>query len=174
MTAQPEITFMVDHMLIKLGKYLRILGYDAEWDNAQRTHELIRRANREGRVFVTRNTRLPDQYPAPDRVMVLSSTDPVEQLWEVVAEFGIRPEQFLFSKCIRCNVFLDQVPDKSEVADSVHPNVLARYDVFHRCPRCGTVFWQGSHVLNTCRKLEIRATGSNLKFKLASPAYPKT
>ncbi len=158
MTAQPEITFMVDHMLIKLGKYLRILGHDAEWNKARRTHELIRRANREGRVFITRNTRLPDQYPAPDRVMVLSGTDPVDQLWEVVAEFGIKPEQFLFSRCIRCNVLLDEVSDKNEVAGSVDPNVLARYNLFHRCPRCGTVFWKGSHVSNTCRKLRITAS----------------
>ena len=40
---KPETRFMVDHMLIKLGKYLRILGYDAAWDDGVRTHELILR-----------------------------------------------------------------------------------------------------------------------------------
>ena len=29
--------------LYKLGKYLRILGFDASWEPALRTHELIRR-----------------------------------------------------------------------------------------------------------------------------------
>ncbi|MFH0753344.1 MAG: Mut7-C RNAse domain-containing protein, partial [Candidatus Omnitrophota bacterium] len=84
MEKSPDIRFMVDHMLIKLGKYLRILGYDAAWDKEMRTHELIVRANLEKRVFLTRNTRLPHQYPAVKKVMLLVSTDPVEQLTEVV------------------------------------------------------------------------------------------
>ena len=49
---------LVDHMLIKLGKYLRIIGFDAAWDAACRTHELIKCANDEGRVFLTRNRRI--------------------------------------------------------------------------------------------------------------------
>ena len=67
----PPVRFVVDHMLVKLGKYLRILGYDAAWDPAVRTHELIQRANVEGRIFLTRNGRLPEQYPRPDRVMTI-------------------------------------------------------------------------------------------------------
>jgi uncharacterized protein with PIN domain len=26
---------------------------------------------------------------------------------------------------------------------------------FYTCPQCGTVFWKGSHVRNTCRKLRL-------------------
>ena len=141
--------------LIKLGKYLRILGYDAEWDPSVRTHELIRAANAEGRVFLTRNRRLPDQYPLPDSVITLRSTDPVEQLSEVVSRMDLDPGQSLFSKCIRCNVRLEVVKDKSRIESAVHPNVIRRYDEFFTCPRCGTVFWKGSHVRNTQRKLGL-------------------
>lgn len=148
-----DIRFMVDHMLIKLGKYLRILGYDAEWDKTVRTHELIKRANVEGRVFLTRNSRLPDQYPVPDRVITLSSIDPVEQLSEVVSQLKLDTKSFLFSKCVRCNVVLDSVEDKKEIESLVHPNVYRRYEKFYRCPSCRTVFWKGSHIRNTCKKL---------------------
>jgi len=146
---------MVDHMVLKLGKYLRILGYDAEWDASLRTHELILKANAEGRVFLTRNTRLPHQYPEAKRVIVLSDDDPVAQLGHVVGELGLDTRSYLFSTCIRCNVSLENVPDKSVIEDAVHPNVYNRHDTFFRCPRCGTVFWKGGHVTNTCRKLGL-------------------
>ena len=155
--ATPQPRFMVDHMLIKLGKYLRVLGYDAEWGAAHtvRTHELITRSNAEGRIFLTRNRRLAAQYPAPLRVMSLRETDPARQLEAVVEQFGLDRTERLFTKCIRCNVFLHPVPDKATIRERVHPNVYARFEQFHTCPSCGTVFWKGTHVANTRRKLGI-------------------
>jgi len=150
-----EVKFMVDHMLIRLGKYLRIIGCDAVWDLQIRTHALIARANVEGRIFLTRNTHIAEQYPHPDRVFVLSETDPVKQFQIVVGKFRLDPQERLFSKCIRCNVFLEKVGDKEKICAFVHPNVFARFDAFFACPHCGTVFWKGTHVANTCRKLGL-------------------
>jgi len=147
--------FCVDHMLIKLGKYLRILGFDASWEPALRTHELIRRANAQHRVFLTRNRRLRDQYPCPDRSILIQSADPVAQLSEVVSGAGLDAGRSLFTRCIRCNVELSAIADKREIEDRVHPNVYACYEKFYRCPACRTVFWKGSHVRNTCRKLSL-------------------
>ena len=155
MKSPDQIRFMVDHMLIKLGKYLRIAGYDAAWDLSCRTHELILRANAEGRVFLTRNTRLGDEYPEPRCVATIASTDPAEQLYAVAEQFGLDTAAWLFSKCIRCNVLLSTVTDKETIKEAVHPNVYARFDTFYKCPSCGTVFWKGSHVKNTCRKLGL-------------------
>ena len=155
-----QIRFMADHMLIKLGKYLRIVGYDAEWDSRLSTHELISRANRERRVFLTRNTRLPHQYPAPGRCVVLDSEDPLTQLRQVTARFDLDVLSGLFSRCIRCNVVLEPVGDKAAIRERVHSNVYARYDRFLTCPQCGTVFWHGSHVRNTCRKLGLDTPGT--------------
>ncbi|MBM4144206.1 MAG: hypothetical protein FJ225_11535 [Lentisphaerae bacterium] len=154
-TGQPR--FLADNMLIKLGKYLRILGYDAAWDKAARTHALIERANAEGRIFLTRNTRLADEYPPAARVTVPASTDPVEQLREVAGAHGLERRRYLFSRCVRCNVELDEVAHKPDIEARVHPNVFRRYAQFYTCPSCGTVFWKGSHVRNTCRKLGIDA-----------------
>lgn len=155
MQTPEDIRFMVDHMLIKLGKYLRILGYDAAWDLELRTHELILRANAEDRVFLTRNTRLAAQYPTPHRALTLKTTDPATQLGQVIAQYDLDSVRHVFSKCIRCNRLLDIVADKTEIRARVHPNVWARFDRFFRCPACGTVFWWGSHVRNTSRKLGL-------------------
>lgn len=154
-TPMTETLFMIDHMLVKLGKYLRIIGYDAAWDLQVRTHELISRANAEGRIFLTRNTHIAEQYPRAVRLLILHETDPVEQFKKVLAEFRLDPQERLFSKCIRCNVFLEKVSDKEKIRPLVHPNVYTRFDSFFTCPGCGTVFWKGTHVANTCRKLGL-------------------
>jgi len=156
-----EVRFSIDHMLIKLGKYLRILGYDATWNLRLQTHALILEANRENRVFLTRNTRLPDEYPRPTRVLLLTHDEPVQQLAEVVDALNLDVQKGLFSRCIRCNVLLQQVEDREKVRPGVHPNVYERYETFYRCPLCGTVFWQGSHVRNTCRKLGLEHPDSD-------------
>lgn len=151
-----ETRFTVDHMLIRLGKYLRIIGCDAVWDQQVRTHELIARANAEGRIFLTRNTHIAEQYPHPANLFVLHETDPVKQFQIVVAEFRLDSQEHLFSKCIRCNVFLEKIADKESIRAFVHPNVFDRFADFFTCPQCGTVFWKGTHVANTCRKLGLQ------------------
>ncbi|MFO7870698.1 MAG: Mut7-C RNAse domain-containing protein [Kiritimatiellia bacterium] len=148
-------SFMVDHMVVKLGKYLRILGCDAEWDTAVRTHELVVRANEDGRAFLTRNTRLGVEYPMPDSVLVLHSDNAVDQFREVIQWAGLDTERYLFSRCIKCNMRLEKVKCKDCIRDRVHPNVYKRFQGFFSCPQCGTVFWKGSHVANTRRKLGI-------------------
>ena len=153
MPAQP--VFMVDHMLIKLGKYLRVLGYDAEWQKNLRTHELITRANIEGRYFLTRNRHIAHQYPAPTQMIVLSETDPVKQLAALDSVVRLDFETGVFTRCIRCNVPLSTVPDKASIEPMVHPRVYMSFDRFFTCPSCWTVFWKGSHVRNTCRKLGL-------------------
>ena len=64
--------FMLDHMVVRLGKYLRVIGYDAEWDLGLRTHELIQQANAAGRIFVTRNSHITEQFPAVRRLILRS------------------------------------------------------------------------------------------------------
>ena len=131
------------------------MGYDAAWDRQVRTQELIARANAEGRVFLTRNTQLTNRYLWPRRVILLKDTDPVKQLSAVVTELKLDTLSGLFSKCIRCNVRLEAVSDKTMIRSRVHPNVWARQLEFFTCPKCHTVFWKGSHVRNTCRKLGL-------------------
>ena len=166
-TAKPR--FMLDHMVIRLGKYLRIIGYDADWDLALRTHDLIQRANASGRIFITRNTRLIEQYPPVRQAFILTETDPALQFHTLVARLGLDACTGLFSRCIRCNVGLDALPDKQSAEARVHPNVYLRQDRFFRCPHCGTIFWHGSHVANTCRKLNLPLPTDNKDFLNRSP-----
>jgi uncharacterized protein with PIN domain len=154
-TTQPPLGFAVDHMLIKLGKYLRIVGLDAAWDERLSTRLLVLCANAEGRVLLTRNGRLDEARPHPRWSLHLGADDSVAQLRHVLSTFGIDPLARLFTRCIRCNVELEELCELGEHGLHLLPAVRARYQRFWRCPRCATVFWHGSHVRNTCRKLGL-------------------
>jgi uncharacterized protein with PIN domain len=145
----------VDAMLVKLGRYLRCLGYDAEWDPERSLATRIERADAQGRVFLTRNHNIGHQVAAPRRMLFLADDDPVEQLWRVITELGLDPEPRLFTRCIRCNVVLVEIEKSPAVAARVPASTFASYAHFYTCPSCGTVFWKGTHVRNTCRKLRL-------------------
>jgi uncharacterized protein with PIN domain len=145
--------FLVDHMLGKLGRYLRVLGYDVEEEPGLSTAALVLCADAEGRVFLTRNRRLVHEH-VPHRWLLIEDDDPVRQLSATIDAFGLDPYARLFSRCIRCNVELDELP-RDAVPSSVPARVRERYRRFYACPECGTVFWKGTHVRNTCAKLGL-------------------
>jgi uncharacterized protein with PIN domain len=149
------IGFLVDASLIKLGKYLRCAGYDAEWDARATARELAARAKRDERVFVTRSTRVDFEFERPPRCVGVAGDDPVAQFHELARLLGLDLATFVFTRCIRCNVELARVADRETVRARVAPAVFERRCAFFTCPRCATVFWHGSHVENTCRKLGL-------------------
>jgi uncharacterized protein with PIN domain len=146
--------FLVDGMAVRLGKYLRCLGFDAAWELGAGTRRLALRAAEEGRVLLTRNTRAGEAFRPPPAWIRLVSEDAVEQLRQVVDELGLDVRAGLFTRCIRCNVALEEL-ETAVAHERVQPGVRERHRRFWTCPRCHTVFWWGTHVANTCRKLGI-------------------
>lgn len=155
MSGPPSPRLLLDRMLIRLGKYLRIIGCDAAWDSGLGAADLLARAQSEGRRILTSNKRLAEAAPDGLSVLLVEAIDPVFQFHRVVAELGLDPQVRLFSRCIRCNVELVEIHDRADLAGRVDVRVLARQQLFFTCPACHTVFWYGSHVQNTCRKLGL-------------------
>jgi uncharacterized protein with PIN domain len=155
--SEPAATrFEVDSMLVKLGRYLRCLGYDAEWDPERSLATRIERADAQSRVFLTRNHNVGHHVPEPARVLHVESDDAVLQLWEVVCALDLDPYERLFTRCIRCNLPLVEIEKTSAIEARVPSRTFACYARFYTCPRCATIFWKGSHVRNTCTKLGLR------------------
>lgn len=63
-----------------------------------------------------------------------------------------------FTRCIRCNRALENT-SQATVRERAPEAIRERYARFYRCPGCGTVFWKGSHVRNTCRELGLGDAG---------------
>lgn len=150
------MTFCVDGMAIRLGKYLRCLGYDATWDVALPTRLLARHAAQEERVLLTRNSRIGYELEVLGDYLALAAEDPVLQLQQVVRELDLEMGR-AFTRCIRCNLELEPVAEREAVRERVLPLVFERHRSFYTCPGCRTVFWLGGHVARTCAKLGIPA-----------------
>jgi uncharacterized protein with PIN domain/sulfur carrier protein ThiS len=134
--------FVADVHLGKLARHLRLIGIDTAYRADADDEALANLSNREGRILLTRDQGLLKRRIVAHGYFV-RSTLPQHQLVEVLQRFGpldTRP----FSRCLRCNVVLHEVP-KSAVDSSLLPRTRQHYDRFERCSGCGRIYWRGSH-----------------------------
>ncbi len=151
------LLFAVDKMLGRLATWLRLIGQDATYGSHLSGRTLIRHARQEGRIVLTRDSRLLGQHDAP-RVLFIDSDDFRLQLLQVVHAFHLDPLANPFSRCTRCNEPVAAVP-KGEAAGRVPPYTFATQDNFVQCSHCGKIYWPATHhrlVLNELQALGFR------------------
>ncbi len=139
-----EARFIADSMLGKLAKWLRIVGYDTLYFRDAPDSRLVALARREGRILLTRDTRLllrrrlcPILFVQHDRVW--------DQLKQVATELGLTMGERLGSRCLRCNRSLEPL-EKAQAAGRVPEYVFRHHDSFFHCEKCGRIFWGGTHL----------------------------
>jgi uncharacterized protein with PIN domain len=135
---------LADAMLGRLARWLRVLGCDTVCDPVAPDAELVRRAQAEGRVLLTRDRRLLREL-RPARALEIESDVPLEQLAQVVAALGLEPPAGLFTRCLLCNAELEEVPE-ADRARLVPAGSRAVPGPVRQCPCCRRVYWPGSHV----------------------------
>lgn len=135
--------FIVDCMLGKLAKWLKILGFDTMYFSAAEDAELLRIARKEGRTLLTRDTALLGKAKDSQSLFILSEAWK-DQVQQVLNEFDLRAEAMPFSRCLECNIRLKKLP-KKRARNLVAPFVYEHADSFAVCPECGRVFWPGTH-----------------------------
>jgi len=140
------VNFVVDGMLGKLTRWLRMMGHDAKYSIDLGDAELLSTAKKEKRILLTRDLELYQRAVAKGlEAYYVQGASEAERLAELARRFGIALDIDLEkSRCPRCNTKLAHVP-KEEIADKVKENTLKHYDVFWSCPNCGHVYWQGAH-----------------------------
>ena len=158
-------------MLGKLVKELRMLGYDTIYHRGEIVYHLIEQARQEGRVILTRDTKLFPRKPE-DRIFRVMEDDPILQLRELVQKGYISlDEEALFSRCLLCNGLLDEI-SREDAEGDVPDFISHQQKTFFRCPQCRRIYWAGSHQENMQRRVEklrfqIAEYGSkNLKSKI--------
>jgi len=147
--------FAVDKMLGRLAAWLRLLGYDATYGGHLGGRTLVRHARQEQRTILTRDHKLLRERNTPP-IVFIESDHFRDQVGQVVRACGLDPLAHLFHRCLRCNEAVVAVP-KSAVAGRVPPYVFDTQSDFARCPRCGRIFWPGTHVERV--RAELRAMG---------------
>jgi uncharacterized protein len=144
--------FVADVMLGRLAKWLRIAGFDVLYSNRFSDNELVKISNSEGRVLLSRDTRLLIRK-AVHQFVFLESQDLRAQIRQIFKTLNIAAIPLLLTRCITCNEALQNTA-RDSVHDLVPPFVYATQESFKSCPRCGRVFWPGTHRASVIRNLE--------------------
>ena len=139
-----RVAFVVDVNLGRLARMLRLLGFDTLFSNAYADAEIVAISEAQGRIVLTRDRRLLHAKAVTHGYWV-RSVWPRRQVDEVVRRFDLADQVRPFSRCADCNGRIEPVP-KEQVADRLEPKTKKYYETFYRCPDCGKVYWEGSHI----------------------------
>jgi len=155
------VRFVVDVMLGKLAKWLRILGFDAAYGNRADDRELLQTARRERRVLLTRDHLLLRSAKNVHGLLI-ESDDWRRQLAQVLDVLDLRDKARPLSRCLACNIKLKRLSRKN-ARNLVAPFVFERASAFSICPRCGRVYWPGTHFGDMEAKLSaiLRRSGDH-------------
>jgi uncharacterized protein len=150
LSAQPR--FAADAMLGRLARWLRVLGYDTSYDMALADPVLVDIANAQQRILLTRDRHLLKEL-RPARAHEVRQDDPLLQLQDVVTALGLPPPRELFTRCLLCNAPLQTLP-AHEALPLLPQGVRDLPGPVRRCPDCGRLYWDGSHVRRMRAALE--------------------
>jgi uncharacterized protein len=147
--------FVADVHLGKLARRLRLAGLDTAYRNDVDDATLAETAEREARILLTRDLGLLKRRSVSHGYFI-RETGVHRQFVEVLRRFGpldVRP----FSRCLRCNAVLEDVP-KAAVEALLQPRTRQHYDRFYKCLGCGRVYWRGSHWARLTRAIDAART----------------
>ena len=142
---------LVDAMLGRLAKWLRLAGYDAAYWRDGSDEALIDRAQAEGRLIVTRERQLAGRRGVHALFIAAETLD--AQIAEARAALGGDPQPF--TRCAECNAALADLA-REAARDLVPPYVWSTQTEFRRCPGCGRVYWKGTHWPAVQARLEAK------------------
>ena len=137
------MTFLVDCMLGKLAKWLKILGFDALYFSRAEDDDLLALARGEGRVLLSRDHALLGRAKGLPTLLIETESWP-DQVRQVLAHFKLSEAVRAYSRCLECNVPLKTLT-RAEAANLVVSFVLETAASFALCPCCGRVYWPGTH-----------------------------
>jgi uncharacterized protein with PIN domain len=148
--------FVVDHNVGKLARWLRLMGYDARFFRGGSDAELVAIALKEGRIIVTRDTRIMQRRLVTKgklKALLIESDQPERQIRQLIDSLHLDWRFNPFSLCLECNQPLVE-RKKAELKELVPPYVFKTQDQFRQCPKCHRIYWRGTHWRAMTKRLE--------------------
>lgn len=163
--------FLLDGMLGKLVRWLRMIGCEATYMNDSPDRDLLSLAKRDSLVLLTSDEELYRTAISRgiESFLVEGRTEP-ERLADLAERYRLSLRiDTAVSRCPMCGYIIRETK-KQEVKDHVPPTTFKVYRGFWVCtnPACGKIYWKGSHwkrieqTLERARKIleSRRSTGS--------------
>jgi uncharacterized protein len=155
--------FIVDFMLGRLAKWLRIFGYDTLYADKSFSENIILKSLKDNRILITRNSRLSRNRAL--RLLLVESDRFLEQAAQIRKELKLHlSENNFFTRCTFCNEELKTVEDKESIKARVPQYVFNTQNRFTACAKCGRIYWAGTHyglLLKALRKAGLMEKNAN-------------
>jgi len=160
--------FLLDGMLGKLARWLRMLGCDAIYQNDLSDGELLSTAKSNSLILLTADEELyrTATFRGIQSFLVRGKTEP-ERLAELAERYKLRLQiDTNKSRCPTCGYALKET-SKNSLERLVPAATFKVYKTFWVCtnPDCAKIYWQGSHwekidqTLHAAKKiLELKST----------------
>jgi uncharacterized protein with PIN domain len=155
--------FLVDAMLGKLARFLRIFGYDALYANDLidlyhvdpiPDEHLLTYAQQSDRVIITKD--YPFYKRIDEKAIYLEGEGIYNYLNQIKEHFGL---EFDFNiekaRCTVCNSLLERIEDKTDIINLVQNETYNSINEFYQCrnSECKKIYWKGSHIDDIENKL---------------------
>lgn len=150
-----ELRFLLDGMLGRLARWLRILGYDTEYRSDLSDNELLTAAAKENRILLTRDKNLNRKAMLNNiESHLLESVSLTDWLASLKRRYDMDLKlDKIKPRCSLCNGLLNEA--SSEIAlDTLPAGVRAKHSRHWSCPGCLKVYWRGSHWENMSELLQ--------------------
>ncbi len=141
--------FLIDSMLGKLAKWLRIMGYDTYYQKKYRLNELYNLL-KHNRIFLSRDIKLVKKFDG----ILINSEILDNQIKELKQKLILKPNPKLwFSRCVICNTEL-LTADFEYTKEHVPEYILMQNYRVKFCPTCKRLYWPGTHKQKMIKKLK--------------------
>ena len=156
--------FLVDAMLGKLSRFLRIFGFDAIYANDLIDYyhadpvpdeKLKQYAEKYDRIVITKD--LPFYQKMREKAIFLEGKGVYNYLNQLKVKLKLNYNfNIEKARCSTCNSPLQEVPDKILIKNLVKGETFLNYNEFFQCvnPTCRKVFWNGPHITDINRKIQ--------------------
>lgn len=155
---------LIDEMLKNLVSWLRIFGVDTiDLPSRLDDNFLIERAQKEGRVLVTRDLLLTKRCKNLGiESLLLGSETQEKYLQQIVEKLSLELPFPEVSRCTGCNTVVNEV-SAEEATPYVPEKILEFHQQFWQCPSCQKTYWQGTHWPNILSMFEKINSGKKIK-----------
>ena len=162
--------FLLDGMLGKLARWLRMLGCDVSYQNDRSDSELLSTAKSNSLILLTADEELyrTATFRGIQSFLVQGKTEP-ERLAELADRYNLELEiDTNKSRCPTCGCPIKET-SKQELEGLIPAATFKVYKTFWVCtnPNCAKIYWQGSH----WKKIEqtLQAAKKILALKSSPP-----
>ncbi|MGN6623485.1 MAG: Mut7-C RNAse domain-containing protein [Candidatus Nitrosocosmicus sp.] len=144
--------FLVDSMLGKIAKKLRIFGFDTEYYPSIDDNTIIKKSHDENKIVLTMDKMLYKRcikHKVPCKL--LSSNNEFDNLICIMKENNIDNIFYAtnnFTRCTVCNGKLLKTSKSKiiSITNTIPQKIVETIDTFYCCSDCKKVYWNGTHI----------------------------